>query len=85
MDAAAIALVRSGARDDAEADAFVNDFIARHACRREPTRPRCCTWRAFDATEIEGGWRVVSDGYMDTAFLPVVGIERDAARPRRPR
>ena len=48
-----------------------------------PTSRRCCRTAAtiamlhmqrFDAIEIEGGYRVVSDGYMDTAFLPVVGI-----------
>ena len=37
---------------------------------------------AFDAIEIEGGYRVVANGNMDTAFLPVVGMRTDAARSR---
>jgi hypothetical protein len=102
MDSAAIALVRSGPESDAEADAFVNQFIAallpefvpgtpspmppfpmRSAMRSmaspapaaaTPTDPML-HMQPFNAIEIEGGWRVVSDGYMDTAFLPVIGME----------
>lgn len=30
--------------------------------------------KAFNATELENGYRIQSDGYMETAFMPVVGI-----------
>lgn len=72
MDATAIALVRQDTQNDADADAFVNKYIA-------PMLPgrggdRMLHMDAFNAIKIEGGYRIVSDGYMDTAFLPVVGI-----------
>ncbi len=86
MDSAAFALVRRGTNDDsatrarprgvaskdAEADAFVNNFI-----------PGLVPWTKtdtmlhlarFDAIEIKDGWRVVAKGDMETAFLPVVGV-----------
>lgn len=72
MDATAIALVRQGDLSDAKADEFVNSYIA-------PMLPgqgsdRTLHMQRFNAIGIEGGYRVVSDGYMDTAFLPIVGI-----------
>jgi Flp pilus assembly protein TadG len=74
MDSAAIALAKRGAANDAEADAFVNDYIA--AIRTSGANDPMMHTQAFDATEIEGGWRVTSDAYMDTAFMPVIGISR---------
>ena len=71
MDSAAIALARRGAEDDADADAFVNEYINALL----PPRDSMLHMGQFDAQQIPGGWRVVSDGAMDTAFLPVVGIE----------
>ena len=87
LDAAALALVRRGAKSDAEADRFVNDFIA----ARDPHLAAADSGKArgpgpagrdpmlhlarFDATAIPGGYRVASAGYMDTAFMPLVGIE----------
>ncbi len=76
MDAAAIALVRQGARNDADADAFVNRYVA--TMMPGDGRDRMLHMNRFDAIEIEGGYRVVSDGYMDTAFMPVVGISEMA-------
>ena len=73
LDAAAIALVRSGITDDGEADEFVNNFI--NATRLAELTDGMLHMSAFDAVQIEGGWRVVSTGSMDTAFLPVVGID----------
>jgi Flp pilus assembly protein TadG len=70
MDSAAIALVRRGAEDDADADAFVNEYINALL----PPRDSMLHMGTFDAQEIPGGWRLVSNGAMDTAFLPVVGI-----------
>lgn len=72
MDAAAIALVRSNPQNDGEADAFVNKFIATMmpGGNNDPT----LHMSAFDAIKVSGGYRVVSNGYMDTAFMPVVGI-----------
>jgi Mg-chelatase subunit ChlD len=106
MDATAIALVRSGPESDAEADAFVNQYMAallpRFVGNEAPARQQAARgsmfsmaaaaapdapapasgardpmlhMQPFDAVEIEGGWRVVSDGYMDTAFLPLIGMD----------
>lgn len=72
MDSAALALVRSGAKNDNEADTFVNKYMATMmplaACD-----PMLHMGR-FDAITIPGGYRIVASGDMDTAFLPVVGI-----------
>ena len=72
MDATAIALVRSNPASDADADAFVNRYMATMmpGGSNDPT----LHMKAFNAIEVAGGYRVVSDGYMDTAFMPVVGI-----------
>ncbi len=72
MDAAAIALVRRGARNDADADQFVNVFIS---TMLPADRDPMLHLSTFDATKIEGGYRVSSDGFMDTALMTVVGIE----------
>jgi Flp pilus assembly protein TadG len=73
MDSAAIALAKRGATNDADADTFVNDYIAAlHPGSNDPMLHA----RAFNATEIEGGWRVTADASMDTAFMPVVGISQ---------
>ncbi len=74
MDSAAIALARRGAETDADADAFVNDYIA--AIR--PSTDKMLHIRGFNATSIQGGWRVESDGSMDTAFMPLIGIREIA-------
>ncbi len=75
MDSAAIALARRGAKDDADADAFVNDYIA--ALRPSAGRDKMLHVGAFNATEIEGGWRVeATDATMDTAFMPLIGISQ---------
>lgn len=77
MDTAAIALVRHDAKSDQEADDFVNSYI-------QPMLPghgggdAMLHMQRFDAIAIQGGYRVVSNGYMDTAFLPVVGIQEMA-------
>jgi Flp pilus assembly protein TadG len=73
MDSAAVALVKRGARDDAEADVFVNNYI--NALLPSTRRDAMLHLAAFDATEIPGGWRIESKGQMETAFLPVVGID----------
>jgi Flp pilus assembly protein TadG len=74
MDAAAVALAKRGAVSDADATAFVRDFIA--AAR--PARPGDTMLHglAFNATEVAGGWRINSDGFMDTAFMGLVGVDR---------
>jgi Mg-chelatase subunit ChlD len=72
MDAAAIALAKRGAESDADADAFVNDYIA--AMTGKILDDGMLHVASFNAVQIEGGWRVESDGSMDAAFLPVVGI-----------
>jgi Mg-chelatase subunit ChlD len=76
MDAAAIALVRRGAKNDAEADTFVTNYVATMMPGRG--NDKMLHMGRFDAVEIPDGWRVVADGFMDTAFLPVVGIEEMA-------
>ena len=73
MDATVVALARKEPRDDAEADAFVNSYIA--PMLPGSGRDKMLHLDAFDAIKIEGGYRIVTDGYMDTAFLPVVGIQ----------
>ena len=72
MDAATIALVRQGELSDAEADKFVNDFIGAMVDSKDDPMLHMAS---FDATKIEGGYRVSSKGTMDTAFLPVVGMD----------
>jgi len=72
MDATAIALVRSNPASDADADAFVNRYMA--TMMPGGNNDRTLHMAAFDAIAVEGGYRVVSNGYMDTAFMPVVGI-----------
>lgn len=72
MDAATIALVRRGADNDAAADKFVNDYIA---AMIPPDRDPMLHLDRFDAIQIKGGYRVVSHGAMQTAFLPVAGID----------
>ena len=62
----------AGASNDAEADRFVNDFIA---AMLPATRDPMLHLTGFDATKIEGGYQVSSDGFMDTAFMTVVGID----------
>ncbi len=74
MDATAIALVRHGAKDDAEADDFVNRYMT--AMLAGTGQDKMLHMGRFDAVEIPGGYRVVGHGTMDTAFLPVVGIEQ---------
>lgn len=72
MDAAAIALVRRGAANEAAAGAFVNDYVAGVAPWLKTDK--MLHLAPFTATEIDGGYRVEVTGSMDTAFLPVVGI-----------
>jgi Flp pilus assembly protein TadG len=72
MDAAALALVKRGAKTDAEADAFVNSYI--DTMLPKDRREAMLHLPAFDATRIEGGYRVAVAGSMDTAFLPVIGL-----------
>src|SRR5688572_3392972 len=55
MDAATIALVRQGELSDAEADKFVNDFIGAMV---NPKSDPMLHMKSFDATKIEGGYRV---------------------------
>lgn len=74
LDAAAIALVRSNPKNDKDADAFVNRYMATMMPGQGGDRMLHMT--GFDAIEISGGYRVVSDGYMDTAFMPVIGIRQ---------
>ena len=89
MDAAAVALVRQGAKNDAEADRFVNDHIAvtvpalaRSAGKNGDSRKQggagdpMLHLAGFDAVAVPGGYRVQSSGYIETAFMPVVGIRR---------
>lgn len=72
MDSAAIALVRRGAKTDAEADDFVNSYIDAVLPQRDPM----LHMDRFDAIPTGDGYRVVSKGYLETAFMPVVGIDR---------
>ena len=72
MDSAAIALVKQGAKNNAEADNFVNGYIK--ALLPQLTGDRMLSMTAFDAVDIEGGYRIVADGDMRTAFMPVIGI-----------
>ncbi len=71
MDAGAIALARQGTLSDAAADTFVNNYITTMM-----PRDSVLHMKRFDAIKIQGGYRVVSDGYMSTAFLPVVGMQQ---------
>ena len=73
MDAAAIALVRSGIEEEEAADRFVNDYIA--AMIPADNRDPMLEMGSFDAVKIDGGYRVISGASMHTAFLPVVGID----------
>ena len=72
MDAAAIALVRRGAKDETEADAFVNDYVAGIVPWLKSDT--MLNLPALNAIEIDGGYRIEAKGSMDTAFLPVVGL-----------
>jgi Flp pilus assembly protein TadG len=74
MDATAIALVRSEPGSDAEADEFVNRYMA--TMMPGDGNDRTLHMNAFDAIKVDGGYRVVSNGNMDTAFMPVVGISQ---------
>lgn len=87
MDSAVVALVRRGARNDADADRFVNEYIATLVPQYVPAtgpsarkgapgrRDAMLQLAAFDATQVAGGYRISSNGDMETAFLPVVGID----------
>jgi len=68
MDAGAVALARQGAKNDSQADKFVNDFITTMVPGRDPM----LHMQRYNAVEVNGGWRVRSEGYVDAAFLPVV-------------
>lgn len=74
MDSAAVALAKRGAESEEDADAFVNAFIATMLGRKLEDGMLHLT--GFDAVQIDGGWRIETDGFMDTAFMPVVGISR---------
>lgn len=73
LDAAAIALVRSNPQNDREADDIVNRYMGTTTATLIDD-PMLHVQRV-DATEISGGYRVTLSGNMDTAFLPVVGIQ----------
>jgi Mg-chelatase subunit ChlD len=74
MDAAAIALVRRGAKDDNAADTFIANTVT--AMMPGGGKDKMLHVNRFDAIEVPGGYRVVANGYMDTAFLPVIGIRK---------
>jgi Flp pilus assembly protein TadG len=74
LDAATLALVKRGAKDDADADNFVNGYVA--TMMTEYRADKMLHLAKFDAAKVDGGYRVSSSGYMDTAFLPVVGIRQ---------
>ena len=88
IDSAAVALTRRGAKNDEDADRFVNEFIAAmlpqyvsaggngKAARQSAKVPRdpMLQLPAFDAQAIEGGFRVSLNASMGTTFMPVVGI-----------
>ncbi len=73
LDSAAIALVRRGAKNDAEAA----DFVTRYVASMMPGggQDKMLHLDRFVATAVQGGYHVGVHGSMDTAFLPVVGIE----------
>jgi Flp pilus assembly protein TadG len=73
MDSTAVALTRQGAANDAEADRFVNDYIA---AMLPANRDPMLRLASFDTTDIGGGYRVSSTGSMGTAFMPVIGIRQ---------
>ena len=70
MDAAALALTKRGAKDDADADRFVNDYIG--AMVRADAM---LALEPFDAVKTERGYIVRGEGAMKTAFLPVIGMQ----------
>lgn len=71
MDAAALALTKRGADNDADADRFVNDYISAVV----PATDRMLEVDPFDATKTETGYRVTATGMMQTAFMPIVGVQ----------
>ncbi len=73
LDAATIALVRHDTEDDAKADKFITDYVA--AMMPGGGQDKMLHIERFNATAVPGGYHVVGDGYMETAFLPVVGIQ----------
>lgn len=73
MDSAAIALARTGAKNDAAASEFVNNYVA---ALLPTSRDPQLHLDPFKARKIQGGWRVSASGDMGTAFLPVVGINQ---------
>lgn len=72
VDSAAIALARSGAATDEDADTFINNQVAGLMAGRGD--PRLHVGR-FDATAIDGGYRVTVNASMDTIFLPLLGMQ----------
>jgi len=74
MDATAIALARANPENDADADAFVNARIPLMMPNRRPDG--MLHLGRFDATKLDGGWRIALSGAMDTAFLPLVGVRQ---------
>lgn len=74
MDSAAIALAKRGATDDADADTFVNDYIA--ALLSTTGGDPMLHVGDFNATQIQGGYRIEADAAMDTAFMPLIGIKQ---------
>jgi Flp pilus assembly protein TadG len=72
MDSTAIALATRGAKDDADADAFVNDYIS--ALLSANGRDPMLHVGDFNATQIKGGYRIHSDATMETAFMPLIGV-----------
>jgi Flp pilus assembly protein TadG len=71
MDAATLALTKRGAENDADADRFVNDYISAVV----PATDRMLEVDPFDATKTETGYMVSVTGMMQTAFMPVVGVQ----------
>jgi Mg-chelatase subunit ChlD len=73
LDATALALVRSEPADDAEADAFVNRYAG--ALLAGYSAQKALDLEPFDAIAVDGGYRVVVQGGMKTAFLRVLGMD----------
>jgi len=73
LDAAAIALVKDHPANDQQADAFVARYMATMTTAQ--ARDPMLHLDQVNATEISGGYRVTLAGAMETAFLPVLGIQ----------
>jgi Flp pilus assembly protein TadG len=74
LDASAIALVRRGVATDADAETFVSQYVS--AMVPKTGQDGMLHIDGYDATKVKDGYHVTLNGWMKTAFLPVVGIQQ---------